>query len=112
MSAIDRFRSYLVDHPGDRFALYSLAFALVKAGRSQEAMGVFGELLAAHPTSGAGHYQLGLLHSAAGRLTEAQTAWQAGLDALAGESGPDARKSRAEIQAALDQVEDQLDDLD
>ncbi len=112
MSAIDRFRTYLQTNPGDRFALYSLALALVKAERPDEALPVFTELLEHHPESGAGHLQLGLLHHKAKRWAEAQAAWEAGLAALRGVNSPEARKARVEIQGALDDLEDLLDDLD
>jgi tetratricopeptide (TPR) repeat protein len=112
VSAIERFRSYLDSNPGDRFALYSLALALNKAGRPDDAVPVFAELLQHHPHSGAGHLQLGMLHHKAKRYAQAQAAWEAGLSSLQGVGGPDARKARTEIQAALDDLEDLLDDLD
>ncbi|MCB9685620.1 MAG: tetratricopeptide repeat protein [Alphaproteobacteria bacterium] len=102
MDRIDAFRALLEKKPDDRFALYSLAFELKKAGRAEEALTAFGELLRRHPTSGAGHLQLGMLLQDLGRDDDAREAWEAGLGALAGCEDPEARRSVGEIQAALD----------
>ena len=96
------FRDYLEKKPGDRFAMYSLAFELAKAERFEEAEQAFVELLQAHPHSGAGHFQLGQMYVAAGREDDAEAAWEAGLEALKGASGAEVQRSRVEIQAALD----------
>ncbi len=110
MDAIATFRAYLEKKPTDRFARYSLALALAKAGREAEAEATFVELLRQHPSSGAGHYQLGLLHRVTGRFDAAQASWEAGLAALRGLAGPEARRSRSEIQSALDDLEDLRDE--
>ena len=102
MDRIALYQDYLAKKPGDRFAMYSLAFELAKAGRVEEALQAFHALLALHPTSGAGHLQLGKLLEDQGREDEAEAAWEAGLEALAGVSGTEAQRSRVEIQAALD----------
>lgn len=102
MDRIETFRRWLVDKPGDRFAMYALALELKKAGRADEAVEAFEALLAAHPTSGAGHYQLGELFRELGDDERAAAAWRRGLEALRGAQDPEARRSRAEIQAALD----------
>ena len=106
MSTIEQLEAFLVTKPTDRFALYSLALELKRAGRLDEAQARFATLLEAHPASGAGHYQHGLLHAEQGQVERARTAWEAGLDALAGLTDPDARRSRSEIQGALDDLED------
>jgi len=104
---IDHFRQYLVDHPGDRFAMYSLALALKRSGDCQ-AHAAFQELLALHPHSGAGWYQYGELLRQGGELEAAQRAWSQGLSALATGSGAEVRRSISEIQSALDELEDEL----
>lgn len=105
MDRIETFRRYLQDKPGDRFAMYSLALELKKAGRFEEAVEAFEALLALHPTSGAGHYQLGELYREAGDDERAIAAWRAGLEALRGVRDPEARRSTVEIQSALDELE-------
>ncbi len=101
MDRIAHFRGYLEAHPGDRFALYSLALELKKAGRIDEAQQAFDWLLAEHPTSGAGHYQHGLMWLDEGDEDAARAAWKAGLRALHGVNDPEARRSRSEIEGAL-----------
>jgi len=103
---IETYTQYLQKSPGDRFAMYSLALALKKAGRTEEAAQAFRDLLALHPHSGAGHYQHGLLFHEVGRDGAAREAWEAGLVALRGSADPEARRSRSEIQGALDDLDD------
>jgi tetratricopeptide (TPR) repeat protein len=100
------YRTYLEKTPGDRFAMYSLALALKKSGDIAGAEQAFRDLLSLHPLSGAGHYQHGLLLHEADRDDDATAAWRRGLDALSGANDPDARRSRSEIQGALDELED------
>lgn len=102
MDKIALYQDWLVKKPGDRFATYSLALELAKAERIDEALATFAALLGAHPTSGAGHYQHGLLLQRLGRDDEAREAWEAGLRALEGVDDPEARRSRREIEGALD----------
>ncbi len=99
------YRTYLEKKPGDRFAMYSLALALKKAGDINGAEMAFQELLDIHPLSGAGHYQHGLLLHEAGRDADAIAAWKRGLDALRGVNDPEARRSQSEIQGALDDLD-------
>ena len=110
MASIEQLEAWLRDKPTDRFALYSLALELKRAGRTDEALARFAALLEAHPTSGAGHYQHGLLHRELGDMPSAKASWEAGLTALAGLQDADARRSRSEIQGALDDLELEMDD--
>lgn len=105
MDRIETFRRYLLDKPGDRFAMYSLALELKKAGRFDEALEAFEALLRAHPTSGAGHFQLGELFLEHGDEERAASAWRAGLEALQSADDAEARRSISEIEAALDMLE-------
>lgn len=102
MDRIDPLRRWLEAKPADRFARYSLALELKKAGRPEEALAEFRDLLRRHPASGAGHYQHGLLLQELGRDDEARAAWAAGLEALATVDDAEAVRSRREIEAALD----------
>jgi tetratricopeptide (TPR) repeat protein len=105
MNRIEWFRGILRDRPGDRFAMYSLALELKKAGDGPGAEQAFRELLAVHPSSGAGHYQLGRWLEEEGRPEEALAAWRAGLTALAAASDPESKRSIAEIERAIAEVE-------
>ena len=102
MDRIATYQSYLEDKPDDRFAMYSLALELKRVGRLEEAERAFDALLSLHPTSGAGHYQLGLMYEEADREEDARVAWERGLAALEGCTDERSRGSVREIEAALD----------
>ena len=102
MNRIAYFRGWLSGKPDDRFARYSLALELKRAGQHDEALAELRDLLRRHPTSGAGHYQHGLLLQELGRDDEARSAWEEGLRALDGVDDPEARRSLREIEGALD----------
>ena len=106
MDRIGSYEAWLETHPGDRFALYSLALELERAGRLSEAEARLRELLVLHPLSGPGHYRLGLLLQGAGRTDDARAAWTAGAVALVGATDNDARRSAAEIARELDLLDD------
>ena len=108
MDRIAFFRDHLAKAPTDRFARYSLALELKKAGEPERAEVELRTLLEHHPDSGAGHLQLGQLLEEQERLEEARQAYEAGLAALATLRTPEARKARAELQQAVDIVEDKL----
>jgi len=105
LSAVDRIRTFLETRPTDRFGLYALALELRKAGRDDEALEVFVRLLEHHPGSGAGHYQHGLLLLDRGEVEAARAAWREGITMLASFDDPEARRSAAEIQGALRDLE-------
>lgn len=102
MDPVTTFRDWLAKKPDDRFARYSLALALKKAGEPDQALAELRELLRRHPQSGAGHYQHGLLLLELERRDEARAAWEEGLAALAGTTDPEAQRSLREIEGALD----------
>jgi predicted Zn-dependent protease len=105
MDRIENLRSFLSGRPNDRFARYSLALELDKAGKRDEALREMRELLQRHPTSGAGHFQYGRMLLVAGQPEAARRAWTEGLAALRGVIDPEARRSVGEIQQALDALE-------
>jgi tetratricopeptide (TPR) repeat protein len=105
MDKVTFFRSYLVDKPDDRFARYSLALELKKAGDREGAVAELRELLRRHPTSGAGHLQLGQIFEEDDEFELAADAFRAGLAALEGHEDAEARKARSELRTALDTVE-------
>jgi len=105
MDKVAFFADYLEDRPDDRFARYSLALELKKAGQVDDAEAQLRELLRRHPGSGAGHLQLGQLLEERDDLEAAAAAYREGLGALAHVDGAEARKARTELQQALDQVE-------
>ena len=108
MDRVAFFTDYLSTKPQDRFAMYSLALELVKIEAWDRAESAFRALLEAHPQSGAGHYQLGMLYQAQERYEEALSAWRAGLELLKGSQETEARRSIVEIEAAIEDVLDEL----
>jgi tetratricopeptide (TPR) repeat protein len=106
MDRVDSLERYLASKPGDRFALYALALELKKAGRTRDSEQRLRELLRLHPTSGAGHLQLGRLLAEEGRTDDAVAAWREGLAHLAGADDAEARRSHREIQSELDALLD------
>jgi len=108
MDRIAFFRAHLDTAPTDRFARYSLALELKKAGDPAGAEAELRRLLIDHPDSGAGHLQLGQLLEETGRLEDAKRAYEAGLAALAGSRDADGRRALSELQQALDAVEDAI----
>ncbi len=106
MERIATLRAWLAEKPDDRFAAYALALELEKAGDLVAAEIQLRRLLERHPGSGAGHLRLGRLLVAMGRAPEAEIAWRAGLVALAGVAGTEAKRSIAEIEGDLRALEE------
>jgi tetratricopeptide (TPR) repeat protein len=100
------FRAHLEKNPNDRFALYSVALELKKSGEFEACASAFQRLLAAHPTSGAGWYQHGLVYRERGDIDTARNIWLGGLEALASAGDAEARRSIGEITRALDELDD------
>jgi tetratricopeptide (TPR) repeat protein len=105
MNRLTPLRERLATHPDDRFARYSLALELKRAGDPEGALTELRELLRRHPGSGAGHYQHGLLLVELDRSEEARQAWEEGLAALRDLADPEARRSLGEIRRALDDLD-------
>jgi tetratricopeptide (TPR) repeat protein len=103
---IGALRAWLESHPNDRFAAYSLALELEKAGQAEEAIAAMRAVVAQHPQSGAAHLHLGRMLAALGRRDEARAAWEAGLVELRGSSAAEAVRSSREIEAAMDALDD------
>lgn len=99
-------RDWLAKKPDDRFATYALALEVKKAGDLAEAEALLEALVRTHPHAGAGWYQLGVLHEELGALESAANAWRRGLNALRDADGVEARRSRGEIERALDSLDD------
>lgn len=102
---IEHYRAWLQKKPDDRLALYGLALELKKSGDLDAAERAFEDLLALHPTSGAGWFQYGQLYEEAGDEAQAIEVWRRGLTALAGLEDAEARRSRGEIEGALAALE-------
>jgi tetratricopeptide (TPR) repeat protein len=92
-------KSMLQARPEDKLARYGLATEYKNLGRFQEAVEEFQTLLAAHPDYAAGYFHGGQTLEKAGRLDEARSMYEKGIE-VTSRSG-DAH-TRSELQAALD----------
>lgn len=89
---------FLASKPGDAFARYGLAMECANTGDVSAADQHFRELLGAHPEYVAGYFQHGQLLAKSGRIDEARTTLQTGMDA-ARRAGDE--HARSEMEAAL-----------
>jgi Flp pilus assembly protein TadD len=92
-------RSLVTQNPADAFARYGLAIELVNAGKPEEAVNEFRELLAANPNYAAGYFHGGQTLEKLGRVDEARALYEQGI-AVTARTG-DAH-TRGELQGALD----------
>ena len=90
--------------PGDTFARYGLAMELAKS-EPDTAWTHFTYLLEHHPEYAATYYHAGAFLSKQGRLEEAHKVLTTGLE-VTGRQGN--RHAQSELQAALDDLNDQL----
>jgi len=96
---IEAFRRMLEARPDEPFARYSLAMALRGAGRGEEAVGEFRELVRRSPGYVPTYLMLGQLLETLGRGEEGARAYQDGI-AAARQAGND--HARGELEQALD----------
>jgi tetratricopeptide (TPR) repeat protein len=96
-------REYVAKKPTDRFGLYALAMELRKARAWDESFAAFDTLLAHHPDYGAAYFHYGMAKKEAGDRPAAIGILKRGLAACA-RSGDG--KTRAEIEGAIDELED------
>jgi tetratricopeptide (TPR) repeat protein len=92
-------RSLVAQNPADSFARYGLAMELARAGKPEEAVEEFRQLLAANPDYAAGYFHGGQTLEKLGRVEEARALYERGIAATA-RTG-DAH-TQSELQAALD----------
>lgn len=100
--AIDRveaLQSLLQQDPGNSFVRYGLAQAYAAAGKLEEAMASYRQLIEANPDYVAAYYHGGQTLEKLGRIDEAREIYEQGIAACT-RTG-DAH-TRSEIQAALD----------
>jgi predicted Zn-dependent protease len=90
--------------PNDTFARYGLAMELAKS-EPEAAWGQFSHLLEHQPEYAPTYYQAGAFLVKHGRLEEARSVLQKGLDVTRQQGN---RHAHGELQAALDDLNDQL----
>jgi tetratricopeptide (TPR) repeat protein len=99
MPTLEELEKLIASSPDDPFPRYGRAMKLRSAGRLDEAIQAFVELLARFPGYVPGYQQEGLALEAAGRVEEAQAAYRSGI-AVALRAGD--RHAAEEMQAALE----------
>ena len=99
---IETLESFVTVDPNDSFSRYALALELVKAGRGDDAMLHFKEVLARDSAYVAAYYQLGGLLAKSGHVDEARDVYRRGLDAATAAAD---QRARSEIQEALDALD-------
>jgi tetratricopeptide (TPR) repeat protein len=92
-------RSMLAQDPKNTFARYGLAMELIKAGKPEQAVEEFQNLLAASPDYAAGYFHAGRTLENMGRIDEAREMYEQGI-AVTTRTGD--THTRSELQAALD----------
>jgi tetratricopeptide (TPR) repeat protein len=92
---------FVVQKPGDAFALYGLALECAKLGDDPAAAGHFQKLLETNPGYVAGYFQFGQFLSRLGRLEEARKLLSDGI--VVAQKAGDAH-ARDEMQAALNSL--------
>jgi tetratricopeptide (TPR) repeat protein len=97
-------REYVAKKPADRFGLYALAMELRKTKAWEECFATFDRLLVHHPDYGAAWFHYGMARKESGDRAAAAETWRRGLDACVRSNDT---KTRAEIQGALDELEDE-----
>jgi tetratricopeptide (TPR) repeat protein len=96
-------RDYVAKKPTDRFGLYALARELRKARAFDESFAAFETLLVHHPDYGAAFFHYGMTKKEAGDRPGAIAILKKGLDACKRSNDG---KTRAEIEGAIDELED------
>jgi len=80
MDRIDQLRSFVTASPDDPFPRYALALELKGKGDAAQAAAELQRLLARSPDYLAAYLQLGMLHAAAGKMSEARSVLATGQD--------------------------------
>lgn len=101
MDKIATLKEILVQNPGDAFARYALAMAFVSEGRTEDALGEFGETLKHNPEYVPAYQMSAQTLLKLGRTDEARERLERGL-----ELAERARNAHAasEMQAMLDEI--------
>src|SRR5262249_25103253 len=93
---------FLAQDPDDSFSRYALALELEKEGDPDRALTELAEVIDRNPNYVGAYYHLGRLLSKAGRTDEARAIYERGLGVA---TSSDDRRTRSELQEALDELE-------
>lgn len=97
-SRMEMLEEFVREQPNDSFAHYGLALEYAKASRQDDALALFQKLLSFNPDYAAAYYQAGVLLGRLGRVDEARSMFQRGIE-VAGRHGD--FHTRSELEQAL-----------
>jgi len=98
-SRLETLKSMVAQNPNDSFLRYGLAMEYKNAGDLEDAVRAFRELMAVNPDYSAAYFHGGQALEKLGRLEEARTLYQQGIEVTTRKGDLHAR---SEMQAALD----------
>ncbi len=99
---IETFRQAVEQRPDEPFARYSLAMSYRAAGRVDEALREFEELVRRNPRYVPTYLMLGQVLVGLGRAADAARAYERGIEAAV---GPNDEHARSELRKALDTLQ-------
>ena len=101
MNRMEVLRQLVEKNPKDSFALYGLAMEYANQGENDQALAQFRTLTEVNPNYCYAYYQAGRVLTKMGRITEAQTWYERGIEAST-RAGDE--HARGEIEAALGEL--------
>lgn len=101
---IDVLKSFIDKNPNDPFSYYALAMEYLRRDLTDEALEVFSQLMERHPDYVPTYFQAGMAFRKAGRIEQAQSAFNKGIE-VAGRLGN--IHARNELQEALAQMKNE-----
>jgi tetratricopeptide (TPR) repeat protein len=97
-SRLEMLEEFVRERPTDSFSHYGLALEYTRLGRTDEALQIFQKLLAFNPDYAAAYYQAATLLGKLGRMEEARSLLERGME-VAGRHGDP--HTRSEMEQAL-----------
>lgn len=101
-SRLAALQEILKDNPDDAFARYALGLEYSSAGETDAALSEFARLLAVHPDYTNGYFMAAQTLDRAGRLEEARTMLQQGIESARRTNN---RHALSEMEAMLEELE-------
>lgn len=106
-SRIETFKAFLEKDPGNSLARYSLAMELRKAGRCDEALAGFADLIERDPKYVPAYFMCGQTAVEAGKVQEAKEVLRTGIDVARNAGETHAAEKMAELLATLEERQEQ-----
>lgn len=98
---LESLKSLVAQNPQDSFLRYGLAMEYRNGGDLESALREFGELMTANPDYSATYFHAGQTLERLGRLEEARSVYQQGIEITTRKGD---QHARSELQAALDML--------